>query len=151
MILGVTCRFECARTRPSARMMRVGGHRSGLRPRVAAMHSLIKFRVEPESTRATTVLGKPISETDRWTSFDEKRDTEVRSQAVLKSPTSEGLGTGSFPGLGSISENGPGGRARGQPAALYSGPLLRLTRALTSWGNRDDCGLILRSTDRGLL
>ena len=50
--------------------------------------SLIKFRVDPESTSAVRMEKKPISDTDKWISFEEKREIEVRSHAVLKSLTS---------------------------------------------------------------
>ena len=49
---------------------------------------MIKFRVDPESTSTVRIEKKPISDTDKWISFEEKREIEVRSHAVLKSLTS---------------------------------------------------------------
>ena len=57
----------------------------------------MRFRVAPESTRAAIVEDEPISETDKQRREDEKRDIEVRIQAVRKQLTSSLLGTGSFP------------------------------------------------------
>ena len=63
-------------------------HGSVLRPSAEMRFSLIKFKVDPESTSVVRMEKKPISETDRWISFEEKREIEVRSHAVLKSLTS---------------------------------------------------------------
>jgi hypothetical protein len=83
----------------------VEGHCSVGRASAEIRFSLIKLRVAPESTRAARVEEKPISDTDRWIRFDEKRDIEVLIQAVLKSLTSQGLGTGSFPDWGLFVES----------------------------------------------
>jgi hypothetical protein len=44
--------------------------------------------VAPESMRAAIVEKRPIRKTDRQTRLDEKRDIEVRIQAVRKLLTS---------------------------------------------------------------
>ena len=48
-----------------------------MRPNIEMRFSLIKLRVDPESTSAVRMEKKPISETDGWISFDEKREIEA--------------------------------------------------------------------------
>ena len=55
----------------------MGAQGSVSRPKLATMHSLIKFIVASESMRVTIVEKRPIRKTDRQTGRDEKRDTEV--------------------------------------------------------------------------
>ena len=55
----------------------MGAQGSVSRPKLATMHSLIKFMVAPESMRVTIMEERPIRKTDRQTRLDEKRDIDV--------------------------------------------------------------------------